>query len=520
MSKPLKEELERIKGLMVFNYEKNSHEVLSEQNIKKSLVEQRKKKYKNTPDTQKITTPLSGVYIDGYWTLPKLPITKKLSKEEMANILADDMFVEAIQDQLTAHKVAPISDANALKLSTYWVNKIKTDRKFNRLMRKSIAARQKETDPIIEINVMKITKTLYQGAIKSRVRSQKGTPKLKLINEAGKVITESEKGSDISEYINNLNFDNIGTKQYLINAQATKKIKQKAWVLEESTIPGNFIVSTPTDRGTPASTTPGGTTPVTVPIPINLNDLFQVNQTTSGTDIQGAIRSSLNQGVIDYNNENGTSYTLGNIVSANIIGSASNSWSGQRISPTHAQGVTFNAPAMTGNDSSNQPVDAWVVNMDFTQSPAGQPGLTGNDLQNAALAWARTQDIINAINAIQPNPPVVANAEWRVTDSGGQTGAAGQFAQMTAQVQLVGEETLPDKHTAGTNSGRIKQFQYVIRPMASKTGGPGSSGLFNTKSIYRGKNNKALNPNAYRRRLKRNTDNRGPNAPRRNSPNK
>ena len=519
MAENLNEEIKRIKTLFNFKVGDNAHDVLSEQNIHDSLIEQQKYKH---PNTQKITTPLSGVHIDGYWTLPTLPITKKLSKEEMSNILADDMFVAAIQAQLTANKVAPISDANALKLSQYWVNRIKTDKKFNRLMRKSIAARQKETDPIIEINVMKITNNLYSGPIKTSVSSNTGTPELKLINKSGKEL-ESGNGSDISAYINNYNFDNLGKVQGLINKKDTKDKdigNKRAWVLEESTIPGNFIVSTPTDRGTPATTKKGGTKPITVPIPIGLTDLFQVGQTTSGTDIQEAIRSSLNQGVINYNNENGTSYTLGNIVSANIIGSASNSWNSQRISPTHAQGVTFNAPAMTGNDSSNQPVDAWVANMDFTQSPAGQSGLRGNDLENAGLAWRRTQDIINAINEIQPNPSVRANPEWRVTDSGGQTGPAGQFAQMTAQVELVGKEDLPDVHKKGSNRGTIRQLQYVIRPMAMKGGRPGSGGWGPQKSLYTNRKGEMLNHRAQKRRKTANINNRGWNAPRRDSPNR
>ena len=517
MSKNLSEERIRMRKLMGFTYEDNSHDILSEQNTHDSLIEQRKKKYKNTPGTQTITTPLSGVYIDGYWTLPKLPITKKLSKEEMSNILSDDMFVDAIQSQLTANKVTPISKANALKLSQYWVNRIKTNKKFNRQMRKSIAARKDDTDPIIKINVQKLQGKYNQGKIGIRVRSNTGTPKLKLVNPDGSLRFEAVKGSDISAYINNLNFDNLGNVQYLINKKKTNDLEgEEKWVLEESPKPGNFIVSTPADSGTAATTKKGGTKPITVPIPINFGDMFQVALTSSlsTTDIQTAISNSLNQGVIDYNNENGTSYTLGDIVSADIIGSASNSWSRRRISPTHAQGVPFEAPAMTGNDSSGQPVDAWVANMNFKQSPANQPGLTGNDSINAGYAWGRTQDIITAINTIQSNPTVDVEAEWRVTDSGGQTGAAGQFAQMTALVELVGEKGFPDKLTPGINSGEIIQFQYWITPMVKWVGDAGSAGYGNQKSIYRGKNGKALRPGAYKRRLGRNTSNKGRNAPR------
>ena len=47
MPKFLNEELERMKGLMVFDYEKNSHDILSEQNINKSLIKEQEEEIKH-----------------------------------------------------------------------------------------------------------------------------------------------------------------------------------------------------------------------------------------------------------------------------------------------------------------------------------------------------------------------------------------------------------------------------------------------------------------------------------------
>jgi hypothetical protein len=474
----LNEELSRMKKLMNFNIGENSHDILSESNLKKSEIDEQDKKTMRGVQNY-IGLPWETVDVGGTFQVT-FPQKLKLSRQELNELLEKnpDLFKKAFKDALNANLgtkgAASVSEDNINKLSEYWINKIKTDRSFNKDMRYSLWERD-EKGGVLNIKIEKLKEKPQSFTEVSSKNTD--IPKIKLIDTDKKsVIAEEDNVINIAKFVNDKNFSNLDGDQYYIEIIGAnfEGIKQKYPYLKSI---GNqkIIVSTPKEsKGIPGKITGGEPNEETVDLDVDFGDLFPVAITsnTSVEDIRQRLMEQINTKIQEMVKELNTEVTLVSINTTQIIGSASNAWNGGRtwLPPTHKIGDDYGASPSSGpSRDTNRNFADWAQNVDFTVAPNGITGDNSSaQIKNANYAWQRTQDVSAAINQINKQLggkfTAKIDSEWRITDTGGQLGVEGQFVKTKLQFNVQYQTTEPVKETPGSNRGVLYNFTYNIIP--------------------------------------------------------
>lgn len=419
------------------------------------------------------------------------PDNKKMSRNQLIKLIEEnpdifkDAMRKAINQKMDEFKVNPLSEENLEKLSQYYINKIKTDRSFNRDVRKSIASRKdSNAEGVIEFKI-----DAYPSKAVSKIMvttTETGVvPKFELYNDQQKKIGDFETISKVSEYVNNLNFENLDGSQYFVNVKKIMKSdgSTNSYLFLSLSDQGKVLVSTPVEsEGVAGERIEGEVRDLREKLDINYGDVFQAGVTSnvSVDQIKQLVLQQINIKLVELQQKLKSPVKLVSIESSEIIGSATNAWFGGKLwlPPTHKQGDPFNAPASSGPDSTGTKTFAtWAQNVDFTVAPINNQivGEKANiQRQNVNLAWSRISDVASALNSINSDlglKNVDNKLNWRVTDTGGRLGPEGQFVTTSLVLKLEYQEKKPDVETEGRNVGEIRNYIYDFIPVWTKKKG-------------------------------------------------
>jgi hypothetical protein len=456
--------------------------------------------------------------VDFYISFPK---KVKLTRKELNEMLDKnpnlfkDAFKGAINKSLGSKGAASISEENINKLSDYWMDKIKTDKNFNKSIRYSLFTMTDEDKGVIKIEIEPLKPN--KGVTVTVKGEDTEIPEIPLRDESKKkVVKSSTKITDISKFVNDLNFNNIGGSQYKVGKQSGSGYKNYEYLYLKPVKDQLVIVSTPVEsKGDKGDIKKGPPEYIEEPLDINFAEVFPVGEDQGDQSaVIKYIMSKVNEKLKELNEKSkskeGSKVEFVGIKAANIIGSATNAWRGGDLwlPPTHKIGDPFGAAASSGPSSTdNGPFAEWAQNVDFKSQPNGITGDNQREqTKNAMLAWNRIQLVNNSVNSINSNKNYKEsniNSEWRVTDTGGQLGHDGQFVKAKMLVVFSYETPGPVNVTPGQNTGTILSYSYKILPARSKSGWNFDFGSLFVSGERVGRGGKFMSQKKAERRFKR-----------------
>lgn len=492
----LAKETARIKKMMGFDYKDNSHEVLSEQNIRKAILKE-----------QEVTNKDVNINLPGNikGRGGKVGISKKEFKKQQAQEEAEALAKIEEGDAAELLKMFAEKFASDLKNSKFF-KKLPTDLKIELMnawikpggLPEKFFLNPQKYRFVIEYpsNNNKLVQSGLKNQIKNPIPSSASGEELENI---GGYMNTQYQVIDKENFTNYIGDSNTTYKFFEVGRNNRLVIENGKPVIKEVTMgPFRVFVIAPNvgtgdNKEAAASTKTEGTTKqinVNTPrIPITFPVGGSTLTATDRSTIEAAIKNAFNntEEIVEAR-KNGATITVDGV---NIVASASNSWNNQSTFFTHNLDGSVG-----GAENQNQPnPTSWGAGSDHLKNF----NLAGN--RGASLAnELQTNEELSQL--LQLSAGIQINSQGRVSNTGGQNDTNSTPLDQRGQYANFGFKVTISYTTPERISTLIKLNTFIVTCATQSGSGNASAwGIHFTKAKYLKNNGSRKSSKAISRNL-------------------